>query len=94
VAASSSENCCSGVGCGGCGGTSPCELSAGGGGLDGGGCFGGWISLMLGFFWWHSDHVVDFVPVVSGIASASMLIALYLPGVSRWLGVQPPPQPF
>jgi len=55
---------------------------------------GGWISLMLSFFWWHSDHVVDFVPVVSGIASASMLIALYLPGVSRWLGVQPPPQPF
>jgi len=54
---------------------------------------GGWITVGMCFFWWHSNHVQDFVPMFVGIAAAAMLIAMYDPKVTRWLGVLPPPQP-
>ena len=54
---------------------------------------GGWITLGMCFFWWHSNNVQDFIPIFVGIAAAAMLFAMYDPKVSRWLGVLPTPQP-
>jgi hypothetical protein len=53
----------------------------------------GWAMLGLSFFWWHSNDVRDVVPIVIGIATAVMLIAMYDRGVTRWLGVLAPTQP-
>jgi hypothetical protein len=53
----------------------------------------GWITIGMCFFWWHTNHVQDFVPIFVGIAAAAMLIAMYDPKVTRWLGVLPAPQP-
>jgi hypothetical protein len=54
---------------------------------------GGWIAFGMSLFWWHSNHVEDALPIVVGLASVAMLIAMYDPRVTRWLGVLPPPQP-
>jgi hypothetical protein len=53
----------------------------------------GWAMLGLSFFWWHSSDVRDVVPIVIGIATAIMLVAMYDRGVTRWLGVLAPVQP-
>jgi hypothetical protein len=53
----------------------------------------GWAMLGLSFFWWHSKDIRDVVPIVIGIATTVMLVAMYDRGVTRWLGVLAPVQP-
>jgi hypothetical protein len=54
---------------------------------------GGWIALGMSFYWWHSSNVQDVIPILACMTSAAMLIVMYDPKVTRWLGVLPYPQP-
>ena len=49
---------------------------------------------VLGFSaYWMTQDVLAFIPIVLGLAGASVLVLAYHPTLTRWLGVLPPPQP-
>ncbi|MCW2542148.1 MAG: hypothetical protein JWN95_3873 [Frankiales bacterium] len=54
---------------------------------------GAWATIGFSTFWWQDAHAPTLLPVAVAIAGAVILMAVYHRPVSRWLGIQLPPQP-
>jgi hypothetical protein len=53
----------------------------------------GWPVLGLSVYWLLTDGINPLLPIVLGLTAGGMLMTLYHPAVTRWLGVLPAPQP-
>lgn len=54
---------------------------------------GTWTTIGFSVFWSREDRIPGFIPAVTGLIAAAVLVLSYQASITRWLGVRPPPQP-
>jgi hypothetical protein len=52
-----------------------------------------WVNIGFCAFWWHDANARNWVPIPFMLGCFVILFAVYHRSVTRWLGVQPAPQP-